>query len=238
MADDRALFSLTGKRILVTGASSGIGAATAALAAELGAAVIPVSRSAGLRCDLAKPENIAALVKEAAGTEGLDGLVHAAGVCPLAPLAVASPETLVPAMALNCTAFLELMRQATKRTIARAGFAAVAVSSVSAAAGWPGGSVYAATKGALSAAVRSLAIELAPKKMRVNAVLPANIDTPMFAQNTALSDPAARAALLARQPLGLGQPREVAAAICFLLSDAASFITGAELPVDGGYLAQ
>ena len=115
----------------------------------------------------------------------------------------------------------------------------VAISSVSAEAGWPGGAVYSGTKGALSASVRSIALELAPRRIRVNAVEPSNIQTPMFdAIAGDMHDGEGMRQLLAKQPLGLGQPEDVAHAVAFLLSDAARFITGAHLAVDGGYLAQ
>lgn len=91
----------------------------------------------------------------------------------------------------------------------------------------------------MSAAVRALALELAPKRIRVNAVCPSNIKTPMF-DNLAgdVNDEKAIEELKSKQPLGLGTPDQVAYPVCFLLSDAASFITGTNLPVDGGYLAQ
>ena len=114
-----------------------------------------------------------------------------------------------------------------------------AVSSVAAMSGWGGVAAYASSKGALSACVRALAVELAPKGVRVNAVCPSNIRTPMYeAGAAAVNDEGALKALLAKQPLGLGEPRQVASAVCFLLSDAASFVTGVNLPVDGGYMAQ
>ena len=112
------------------------------------------------------------------------------------------------------------------------------MSSVSSTAGWAGGSLYAGSKGALDAAVRALAVELAPRRIRVNSVCPSHVRTPLFESLTSGMDEAARRALIARQPLGLGEPEQVASAICFLISDAASFITGVSLPVDGGYLAQ
>ena len=87
--------------------------------------------------------------------------------------------------------------------------------------------------------MRALATELAPRGVRVNAVCPSNVQTPMFEAGAGrLLDAASQAALLKRQPLGIGRPEQVARPICFLLSDAASFITGVNLPVDGGYLAQ
>lgn len=246
-------FDLTGKRILVTGASSGIGRACAVEAAALGASVVLTGRRAdalaetrqamvrpddhAIVCgDLSSPEFVRHLVGEAGK---LDGLVHAAGTCPVTPIGMAGEAECLDSVKTNYFAFVELMKFYSKRRYANEGFSAVAVSSVSAAAGWAGGSLYAGSKGALSAAVRALAVELAPKRTRVNAVCPSNIRTPMFDRVAGrYNDAAALAALESRQPLGFGSPEQVAAPVCFLLSEAASFITGVNLPVDGGYLAQ
>ena len=118
-------------------------------------------------------------------------------------------------------------------------FSAVAVSSVSAFAGWSGGSVYCASKGALSAAVRSLAVELAPKGIRVNAICPSNVKTPLYEAGAAqMNDGESLKTLLEKQPLGLGMPGQIADVAAFLVSDASRFVTGVNLPVDGGYLAR
>jgi NAD(P)-dependent dehydrogenase (short-subunit alcohol dehydrogenase family) len=91
----------------------------------------------------------------------------------------------------------------------------------------------------LSAAVRSLAIELAPKGVRVNAICPSNVKTPLYDAGAAeINGEEALNSLLSRQVLGLGMPEQIAEVAAFLLSDASSFITGVNLPVDGGYLAQ
>lgn len=245
-------FSLAGKRILVTGASSGIGRATAIAVAARGARVVLTARRAEALEEthrLCAGDGHAVVpgdLTDFAFLDGLvatgapfDGLAHVAGVCPIEPVSAFASARAEAAMRVNCLCFVELMRRLARPACHVQGFAAVAVSSVSAAVGWSGGAVYCATKGALSASVRALAIELAPRGMRVNAVCPSNIQTPMFAAGAGrMDDVAARAALLKRQPLGLGAPEQVALPICFLLSDAASFITGVNLPVDGGYLAQ
>ena len=244
-------FSLEGKKILVTGASSGIGRATAIAASELGARVVLTARREDEleeTCRLCAGEGhrvIAGDVTDAAflthlleeaGT--LDGLAYVAGACPIEPVSGFVASRAEEAMRVNCFSFVELMRLLARPKAHAPGFAAVAVSSVSAVVGWSGGTVYCATKGALSSSVRVLATELAPRGMRVNAVCPSNIETPMFAAGAGrMMDDAGRSALMKRQPLGIGRPEQVARPICFLLSDAASFITGVNLPVDGGYLA-
>ena len=245
-------FSLAGKRILVTGASSGIGRATAIAAAGLGAQVVLTARRADeleatrrqcadgfhrvIAGDLTDSLFLKRLVEEAAP---LDGLAHVAGACPIEPVTGFDAARAETAMRVNCLSFVELMKLLAGPRFRAASFSAVAVSSVSAVAGWSGGTVYCATKGALSASVRTLATELAPRGIRVNAVCPSNVRTPMFEAGAGrMLDDVGRAALLKRQPLGIGTPEQVALPICFLLSDAASFVTGVNLPVDGGYLAQ
>jgi len=247
------VFSLTGKRILITGASSGIGRACAILAAELGASVVLTGRRGeeleatqrqmvdqGSHTVIAGDIVSNEFVRELVGEAGiLDGLVHAAGVCPMCPVGILTSEQVEAAMRTNCYSFLELMKYYSRSKYRNSRFSAVAVSSVSASAGWAGGSAYCGSKGALSAIVRALAIELAPKGVRVNAVCPSNIKTPMYeAGASAANDARSLNELVKRQPLGLGVPEQVAAPVCFLLSDAASFIIGANVPVDGGYLAQ
>ena len=247
------LLNLEGKRILVTGASSGIGRACAIMLSELGASVILTGRRADALdetrrrmenqdkhliypCDITSVSEVDELVK-ASGK--IDGLVHAAGIGPMCPIGFVEDEEIQRVMKTNYFSFLELMKHYSKAKNRSPRLSVVAVSSVSALAGWGGVVVYCGSKGALSASVRALAMELAPKGVRVNAVCPSNIKTPMYeAGSVEMNDEASLKALMAKQPLGLGLPEQVASAVAFLLSDAASFITGVNLPVDGGYLAQ
>lgn len=247
--------SLSGRRVLVTGASSGIGRATALLAASLGANVVLTGRRGDelertrrgmerpdahltVAGDLSDASFVDELAAKAVAGGRLDGFVHAAGACSVVPIGLATPAMLADSLAVGYVAFMLLIRRLSARGAANHGFSAVAVSSVSAEAGWPGGSLYAGGKGAVNAAVRALAVELAPKGFRVNAVCPSHVRTPLFDALTAGADEPALSALAARQPLGFGEPRQIASVACFLLSGAASFVTGACIPVDGGYLAQ
>ena len=247
------LVDLSGKRILVTGASSGIGRACAILISQLGGSVVLTGRRAEaldetLRqmenqerhlihpCDICDSAAVAELVK-ASGK--IDGLVHAAGIGPMCPIGFIDEEHVQSVMKTNYFAFLELMKHYSKARNRSDRLSVVAVSSVSALVGWGGGAIYCGSKGAVSASVRALALELAAKGIRVNAVCPSNIKTPLYESGAAdVNDEAGLEALKAKQPLGLGKPEQVASAVAFLLSDASSFITGVNLPVDGGYLAQ
>ena len=245
-------FDLAGKRILITGASSGIGRACAVCAAKLGATIVltgrrqealeeTVSNCAGeghvtVSGDITSP----AFVKELVEKGGkLDGLVHAAGIAPMCPVGMLGRDAVDSVMGVNYYSFLELMKYYSKKKYRGERLSVVAVSSVSYAAGWAGGSVYCGSKAALSASVRALAMELATKGIRVNAVCPSNIKTPLYEAGASdINGEDALKELIKKQPLGLGEPEQVAWPVCFLLSDAASFITGVNLPVDGGYLAQ
>lgn len=245
-------FDLTGKRILITGASSGIGRACAVCAAGLGATVILVGRRQGAldetlaKCagnghiiiagDLTSDEFVKRLAEEAGK---IDGIVHAAGIGPMCPIGMVSENHVETVMRTNYYSFLEMMKCYSKRKYRNDHLSVVAISSVSACSGWGGATVYCGSKGALSSSVRALAVELASKGIRVNAVCPSNIRTPMYAAGALdMNDEASLQELMKKQPLGLGEPEQVAWPVCFLLSDAANFITGVNLPVDGGYLAQ
>lgn len=191
-----------------------------------------------LVCDFSRLEMVAPVIKQAIVNGKLDGLIYAAGMCPASPIVSQDVVEAQTAMAVNYFGFLETMKYFSKRLYCEGG-SAVAISSVSAEVGWRAGAVYSGTKGAVSASVRSLALELVVKHIRVNAVMPSNIKTPMYESCVdGVLDANGLAELIKKQPLGLGEPEDVANAVCFLLSDAAKFITGTNLVVDGGYLAQ
>ncbi len=244
---------LTGKRILVTGASSGIGRACAVVLSRLNAEVVLVARNEErmretfdlmqvnqhmiVPYDLMDGDNMETVfVKVCESGRKLSGLVHAAGISASVPLQMTTPKLLHGIMTLNFTAFLMLTRQYAKKKYS-AGGSIVGISSVAACAGQPTLSGYCGSKGALEAAVRSLALELVSKNIRVNSVVPSYIRTPMQAEAADILPAEAYQLIVSRHPMGLGEPEDVANAIAFLLSDASKFITGTNLVVDGGYLA-
>ncbi len=234
--------------VLVTGAGSGIGRATARAFAAQGARVVAVGRgrpalestAAGhpavdvLAGDLAAdggPERIAAAVAERYGR--LDVLVNNAGVVRSAPLGELRREAVHEQVATNLVAPALLTRSVLPLLTAARGVV-VNVSTSVGQRGWPGNSVYAATKAGLEALTRSWAVELAPK-VRVVAVAPGAVDTPIVRDLPPERLAALRAWQLAHTPAGrIGRPAEVAWAITQLADPAASFVTGAVLAVDGG----
>jgi glucose 1-dehydrogenase len=229
---------------LVTGAAGGIGMAVVRLLAESGWTVVGVDVEAGadVRADLRSATEIADLFADLGRAHGrLDALVNNAAVQVAKPFAETTVEEWDDVMTVNVRAAF-LTTQHALPMLAAAGGAVVNVSSVHAVATSAGMAAYAASKGALLALTRALAVELAPR-VRVNAVLPGAVDTAMlragferFAEGSG-----ARMALLAgRTVMGrVGQPDEIAHAIRFLADTReSSFVTGHALVVDGGATAR
>ncbi len=253
-------FTLDGRHILVTGASAGIGRATAVLAARLGARVTlngrDPARLAGTLAllageghrtapfDLADSDAVPGWVKAQAAAGGpFDGLAHCAGLQagkPVRGVDRAFFDQILHANLLSALALARGFRQKGCHPGPEGGRwgAMVLVSSVAAEVGQPGNVVYSAAKGGLVSAVRGLAMEFLRDGIRVNGVAPAMVETPMMERFRQTTTAEQFAAIRAAHPMGFGQPEDVAAAIAFLLSDAGRWINGVTLPVDGGYLAR
>jgi NAD(P)-dependent dehydrogenase (short-subunit alcohol dehydrogenase family) len=245
---------LTDRTILVTGASSGIGRATSILLGELGAKLILVGRNpAGLRetsrqlggaahrlepFDLAQAGTIPDWVKDLAQQEGpLAGLVHCAGLHLVRPLRFLDLEKAEQLMRVNFLAAMQLAKGFRQKGVRASSGSIVFLSSVMGSVGQPGVSVYCASKGALMALARSLALELASESIRVNCVAPGIVKTEMTAQLESSLTEEQFTAVKNLHPLGLGHAADVANAVAFLLADTGRWITGTTLVVDGGYTA-
>ena len=242
-------FSLEGRTALVTGASRGIGAAVAVALDRAGARVAVAARdraalervAAGLghdpvvlEADLASPEVPGRLAADALGALGaLDVLVNNAGIAARLPTAELDAELVDRLHAVNVRAPLLLTAALIPSMAERRRGSVVNLSSVSGVVGTPRRAAYAATKGALDAATRSLAVELGPLGIRVNAVAPGVVDTDLWARNKAI--PGVVEQIEAQTPLRRWSvPEDVADVVVFLAGDAARFVTGETLCADGG----
>ncbi|MEG3081894.1 SDR family oxidoreductase [Halomonas sp. 5021] len=238
-------FELQNQRILVTGATSGIGLDIAQALAELGANLVLIGRNQDILNELEQSLGALTLAvditDEAAVTAAfaempvIDGLVNCAGVSILDDVLDVKAKDLEQIMATNVTASAVVAREAARHMIANGRQGSIVnVSSQAAMAALPGHLGYCASKAAMDAMTRVLCLELGPKGIRVNSVNPTVTLTPMAER--AWSDPAKRDPMLAAIPLGrFAAPREVALPVAFLLSSAASMISGASLPIDGGF---
>lgn len=238
-----------GRSAIVTGAASGLGAAVARMLLTREASVLLVDRDGdGLErlaaeapgrarvhcCDVAAPEAATESVSLAvAEFGGLDTLITAAGILHSAPLPEATLETIDAQLAVNLRAPLLFAQAASEQLSARRG-SIVFFSSAADRRGFPGSSVYCATKGGISALTIALAAELGPHGVRVNAIGPGTVETGI--NRAALSDPTFRRSVVEDVPLGrLGVPREIAETVVFLASDQSSYTSGQVLLADGGW---
>jgi NAD(P)-dependent dehydrogenase (short-subunit alcohol dehydrogenase family) len=249
----------TGQVVLIAGGATGIGAASAQMFAASGASVViaDVDRSAAqttveaiaasggsarfAMCDVSDESLVEEVVQGVISAEGRLDIVHAnAGLESTVKATETSLSEWNRVIVVNLTGVFLVCRAALPHMYARGSGSIVITSSPHALATVPDAASYAASKGGVHALMRALALEAAPLGVRVNAIVPGTIDTPMLYRELAVaSDPEAQIKLLAAaHPLGrLGRPEEVASVAVFLASDAASFMTGSAVSVDGGQMA-
>lgn len=236
-----------GRTVIITGAGKGIGRATAQLMARRGAKVVAIARTASdlesltaetgataIRADLADPAAARAAMGEA-GTA--DFLVNCAGTNVLEPMLEMTDEGYETVLGINLRAALICAQEFARARVAAGGGGAILnVTSIAGHRGFPEHLCYAASKAGLEGATRVMARELGPHGIRVNAVAPTITLTELAAK--AWSDPARSEPMMVRHPIGrFAQAEEVATTIAMLLSDDSAMVTGAILPVDGGFLS-
>lgn len=244
-------YNLEGKRILVTGASSGIGKATAIECSKLGANVIITDRDNEKLLDTYKQligsghdlqladlcieEDLTRLINNI--TE-INGLVNAAGIIKTIPFQFVNRADILDIFNINFFAPVILSQKIVKLKKIQKESSIVFISSIDGPiTGHVGNSIYAASKGAVSAVAKSMAVELASKKIRVNCILPGITETPLIYTDSVTEDQFENEKKL--YPLNrFGKPEEIALAIIYLLSDASNWVTGSNLLIDGGFTLQ
>ncbi len=243
---------LTGKHIIVTGASAGIGRATSILASQLGASVSMIARNekrlsetlsgmsgsghALFSYDLNELAGIEELIGTVVDKNGrIDGLVHCAGIGHNRPVKQTKPDDVGEMLRIHCQAFVELMRVSSikKRTNEYGSY--IGVSSIASIQGQIAQGAYAAAKGAMNAVIHPFAKELAGKKIRVNTIAFGMIETAMY--RDFLETGGNNEELLRGQYLGIIPVEYAAKGICFLLSDASRYMTGTTMYYDAGTLS-
>ena len=240
-------YSLEGKTILVTGASSGIGQTTAIECSRMGARLIITGRNEErlqqtfdslsgeghqqIAIDISNMEGVSALVEN---VSSIDCLFNNAGVSTTKPIGFISDSEFDRIFNINVKAPILLTNMLVKKKKVNKGGSIVFTSSIGRYVVTPGNNLYAATKGALSSFMKGAAVELSSKKIRCNAILPGMIETPIMKGKGSISEEQWE---LNKQKYALkrfGTPEEVAWLVIYLFSDASQFVTGSEFVIDGG----
>ena len=248
-------FSLENKVIIVTGASSGIGAQCAIDCSKMGARVVLVARNEErlkqtleqceepsrhmiLPLDLSSSDGLKDGIKDVVAKVGkINGVVNCAGMSSVTPLKLVTDELLDQFFRTNVYSAINLSKEVTRigNYDKEHGCSIIFFASIMGLCGEKCKTMYSATKGALIAAARSMACELAKNKVRVNVVSPGAIQTPINAKLPHMADPELRKELEDKHLLGLGECSDISNACIYLLSDAAKWVTGQNIVVDGGY---
>lgn len=251
-------FSLENKVIIVTGASSGIGAQCAIDCSKMGARVVLVGRNEErlkqtleqceeqsrhiiLPFDLSSSDGLKEAIKDVVAKVGkINGVVNCAGMSSVTPLKLVTDELLDQFFRTNVYSAINLSKEVTRmgNYDKEHGCSIIFFASIMGLCGEKCKTMYSATKGALIAASRSMACELAKNKVRVNVVSPGAIETPINAKLPHMADPELRKELEDKHLLGLGECSDISNACIYLLSDAAKWVTGQNIIVDGGYTAR
>lgn len=247
---------LTSKTIVVSGASSGIGRACAIACNEQGANVIILGRDQSrldmtmqklkngncrsYSVDISNYELIPGIIEKAVSEVGqISGFIHSAGIEITQPFQITKPEDYEAIFSINVIAGFELAKNIIKKKhIHPNGASLVLISSVMGILGEPGKVAYCSSKGALVAGIKALALEYAAKKVRVNSISPAIVQTEMVQSLFDNIPEESMNDIIKRHPLGLGLPEDVANTAVFLLSNRSRWITGSNIVIDGGYSAQ
>ena len=250
--------NFTEKVVIVTGGGSGIGRATALEFARQGAKVVVagrrekegretvalIKRAGGealfVQADVSREEDVRALVDRAVSTFGrLDAAFNNAGTeGKIGPLVEQNTDNFDSVMNTNVKGVYLSMKYEIPQMIKNGGGSIVNNASVAALVGFPGASIYVASKHAVLGLTRTAALEVAKQGVRINAVSPAGIETEMVSRWTG-GDEQTKKQFAALHPVGrIGKPEEIASAVVWLASDASSFVTGQSLTVDGGFTAQ
>lgn len=247
VSTDRAsVFSLRGRTIVVVGAGGVLGRSCVDGAQTFGATVIGCARDpAKLAAQLVAEQARALDLAQPAGFAGwaaalpeIDGVVFASGISSVQPVNLLGAPKLAEVLQINVQGPLLAVKELLRARKLRRGAAIIFLGSVAANRGSVGYTAYSASKGALAAAVRPLALEVASLGIRVNVVEPGLVESEMASRARASESAADTAAYAARYPLGPGRPEDVAAVVAFLLAPASRWITGTALVVDGGMSAR
>lgn len=250
------LFSLSNKTILITGASSGIGRSCAVQCSKMGASLLLMGRNVDelnrtvselqpgtkvemIVADFSKMVDLELVIAEKILTIGkIAGFIHCAGVEKTLPLKKQSSEVFQSIFDINVFAGFELAKIISLKKYKAEKASFVFIASVAGMVGESGKTIYSASKGAVISGARSMSMELARSDIRVNSISPAMVKTPILEKMFDGIGEEATQNIIKKHPLGIGEPEDVANACVFLLSDAAKWITGTNLVIDGGYTAQ